>query len=168
MSEAPSTSWAIWAWQAYKDGRLVDAPAPPAVQPDAAAIREAALREVLEACAAEVDQMRKIWRGANNANKMRRELETDGAFEILAVLAGMISIEKEVMPSERPVRDRQADIGPGNRLIAGAALEVADSWLTRWAAHVGPCIGGAACTCGLSRVRFDVASALETRAALAA
>ena len=24
MSEAPSTSWAIWAWQAYKDGRLVE------------------------------------------------------------------------------------------------------------------------------------------------
>ena len=25
MSEAPSTSWAIWAWQAYRDGRLVEA-----------------------------------------------------------------------------------------------------------------------------------------------
>ena len=58
--------------------------------PDAAAIREAALREVLEALAAKVDQMRQIRRKANNANKMRRELEADGAFEILAVLAGMI------------------------------------------------------------------------------
>ena len=27
MSDGPSTSWANWAWQAYKDGRLVDAPA---------------------------------------------------------------------------------------------------------------------------------------------
>jgi hypothetical protein len=34
MSDAPSTSWAIWAWQAYKDGRLVDAQALPSVQPD--------------------------------------------------------------------------------------------------------------------------------------
>ena len=25
MSEAPATSWAIWAWQAYRDGRLVEA-----------------------------------------------------------------------------------------------------------------------------------------------
>jgi hypothetical protein len=25
MSDAPSTSWAIWAWQAYRDGRLVEA-----------------------------------------------------------------------------------------------------------------------------------------------
>ena len=24
MSEAPATSWAVWAWQAYKDGRLVE------------------------------------------------------------------------------------------------------------------------------------------------
>jgi hypothetical protein len=46
--------------------------------------REAALREVLEALAAEVDPMRRMWRGANNANKMCRELEADGAFELLA------------------------------------------------------------------------------------
>lgn len=42
------------------------------------------------------------------------------------------------------------------------ALEIADSWLTRWAAHVGNCQGGSKCTCGLSRVRYDVAHALET------
>jgi len=23
--EAPATSWAVWAWQAYRDGRLVEA-----------------------------------------------------------------------------------------------------------------------------------------------
>ena len=27
MSDMPSTSWAIWAWQAYRDGRLVEADA---------------------------------------------------------------------------------------------------------------------------------------------
>ena len=93
----------------------------PAVQPDAAAIRKAALREVLEACAAEVDQMRKIWRGANNANKMRRELEADGAFELLAVLAGMISIGKEVMPDAAQSPPAGHDIGPGDQAVAGAA-----------------------------------------------
>jgi hypothetical protein len=95
-----------------------------AMQPAAAAIREAALREALEVCAAEVDQMRKIRRGDNNANKMRRELEADGAFEILAVLAGMISIEKEVMPLDAGTTETQTqahDIGPGDQAVAGAA-----------------------------------------------
>lgn len=35
--EAPSTSWAVWAWEAYREGRLVDASATPA--PDAAVKR---------------------------------------------------------------------------------------------------------------------------------
>jgi hypothetical protein len=102
-----------------------------AVQPDAAAIREAALRKVLEVCTAEVDQMRKIWRRANNAkwqslrrDKMRSELETNGAFEILAVLAGMISVEKEVMPSDREPARPASDIGPGDQAVAGAAPTV--------------------------------------------
>ena len=25
--ETPSTSWAVWAWQAYREGRLVEVPA---------------------------------------------------------------------------------------------------------------------------------------------
>lgn len=29
--ETPSTSWAVWAWQAYREGRLVEASALPAV-----------------------------------------------------------------------------------------------------------------------------------------
>ena len=29
-NQAPSTSWAVWAWQAYRDGRLVEALATPA------------------------------------------------------------------------------------------------------------------------------------------
>lgn len=40
--EAPSTSWSVWAWQAYRDGRLVEA--------NPAAIREAALREAAALC----------------------------------------------------------------------------------------------------------------------
>jgi hypothetical protein len=83
-------------------------------------------------------------------------------------LGSALNTGKEVMPDEARTTRAAHDIGPGDQAVAGAALEAADSWLTRWAAHVGPCIGGAACTCGLSRVRFDVASALETRAALAA
>jgi hypothetical protein len=91
-------------------------------QPDAAAIREAALREVLEALAAEVDQMRRKAAKANNANKMRRELEADGAFEILAVLAGMIdNTGKEVMPDAASSARGSSDIGPGDQAVAGAA-----------------------------------------------
>lgn len=29
--ETPSTSWAVWAWQAYREGRLVEASALPVV-----------------------------------------------------------------------------------------------------------------------------------------
>ena len=31
MNDTPSTSWAFWAWQAYKDGRLVERPDAPHV-----------------------------------------------------------------------------------------------------------------------------------------
>jgi hypothetical protein len=123
----PEPQWLLTALDAEKgaerDFALKDF-GNPAVQPDAAAIREAALREALEVCAAEVDQMRKIRRGANNANKMRRELEADGAFELLAVLAGMISIGKEVMPLDAGTTETQTqayDIGPGDQAVAGAA-----------------------------------------------
>jgi len=39
MSDAPSTSWATWAWQAYREGRLVEADI---VQPQISAERERA------------------------------------------------------------------------------------------------------------------------------
>jgi hypothetical protein len=111
------------AAQADYDARILSA-LEPAVQRDAAAIREAALREALAACAAKVDQMRQISRRANNANKLRHELETDGAFEILAVLAGMIdNTGKEVMPDDQTSNSTHTrpDIGPGDQAVAGAA-----------------------------------------------
>jgi len=114
-TSCPDSHWGPWVAERIR--------ALPAVQPDAAAIREAALKEVLESLAAEVDQMRRIWRRANNANKMRRELEADGAFELLAVLAGMISIGKEVMPVATQSPPARHDIGPGDQAqaVAGAA-----------------------------------------------
>lgn len=44
------------------------------------------------------------------------------------------------------------------------ALRIADSWLERWAQHVGNCRGDITCTCGLTRVRYDVISALSPEA----
>ena len=41
-----------------------------------------------------------------------------------------------------------------------AGLRIADSWLERWAVHVGACQSGEGCTCGLTRVRYDVARTL--------
>ncbi len=40
------------------------------------------------------------------------------------------------------------------------ALKTAGAWLERWAEHVGNCVGGDQCTCGLTRVRYEVAIAL--------
>jgi hypothetical protein len=40
------------------------------------------------------------------------------------------------------------------------ALKTADAWLQRWAEHVGNCAGEGECTCGLTRVRYEVAMAL--------
>lgn len=42
-----------------------------------------------------------------------------------------------------------------------AALGIAQSWLDRWAVHVADCRDGYQCSCGLTRVRFDVAAALH-------
>lgn len=41
------------------------------------------------------------------------------------------------------------------------ALETAESWIERWAAHVGNCRGGDVCTCGRTAVLAEVRKALE-------
>lgn len=40
------------------------------------------------------------------------------------------------------------------------ALKGAGAWLDRWAAHVGSCLGGRFCTCGLTAIRAEVEIAL--------
>lgn len=62
--------------------------------------------------------------------------------------------ERETLRSEVERQDREIE-----RLRA--ALLIAQSWLDRWAAHVADCRGGDQCSCGLTRVRFDVAAALD-------
>ena len=44
-----------------------------------------------------------------------------------------------------------------------AALRANQSWLERWASHVGGCEAGYKCTCGLSAVRFETSTALDER-----
>lgn len=41
------------------------------------------------------------------------------------------------------------------------ALEGAESWLDRWATHVGNCAGVGFCTCGLSLVRYETSDTLK-------
>ncbi len=43
------------------------------------------------------------------------------------------------------------------------ALRAAESWLERWADHVGRCRGGEQCTCGLTAVQYDIRAALKTQ-----
>lgn len=46
-----------------------------------------------------------------------------------------------------------------------AALESVDTWLDRWAVHVGRCEGGHRCTCGLTAIRYEVSAALAAQPA---
>lgn len=48
------------------------------------------------------------------------------------------------------------------------ALRTADSWLERWAEHVGSCRGGELCTCGLTRVRYEVTEAIQSQPVICA
>lgn len=41
------------------------------------------------------------------------------------------------------------------------ALEIAKSWIDRWAPHISICSGGYECTCGRTRVLFDIANAID-------
>ena len=71
--EAPSTSWAVWAWQAYRDGRLVET--------DPAAIRAAALREAEEAL--------RDWQDSLNTHRSTETAITVGmAADVVLALIG--------------------------------------------------------------------------------
>ena len=41
------------------------------------------------------------------------------------------------------------------------ALTAAESWLERWASHVGKCAGGSQCTCGLTAIHYEARAALS-------
>jgi hypothetical protein len=95
----------------------------PAVQPDAAAIREAALREASEIAAqegwpssmsdAEYEAMTGIEEGSMNC-----------ATRIEAAILALIDTGKEVMPLDAGTTETQTqahDIGPGDQAVAGAA-----------------------------------------------
>lgn len=44
-----------------------------------------------------------------------------------------------------------------------AAAESANSWLSRWAEHVGKCKGGNMCECGLTAIKYETSSAALSR-----
>ena len=43
---------------------------------------------------------------------------------------------------------------------AGEAMKGPNDWLDRWAAHVGSCVGGSFCTCGLTMARYELETML--------
>ncbi len=64
------------------------------------------------------------------------------------------------------VHGQEKSINEANaRLIAAApellqSSEIALSWLESWGQHVGNCEGGDKCTCGLTRVKYDLSAAI--------
>ena len=41
------------------------------------------------------------------------------------------------------------------------AVRTAGAWCNRWAEHVGSCHGAEQCTCGLTRVRWELYRAVQ-------
>jgi hypothetical protein len=97
--------------------RCSDAHALPAVQPDAAAIREAALAEALAAL---------YWAKAN-LQSLAAQCRQEGATfpmvdrAIQSALDVFYNPGKEVMPDEARTTRAAHDIGPGDQAVAGAA-----------------------------------------------
>ena len=69
---------------------------------------------------------------------------------------------KELAGKEIELAAKDAEIAALRDKLARAAeaLEGNASWLERWAKHVGNCVGGASCTCGLTLARFECDAAL--------
>ena len=57
-------------------------------------------------------------------------------------------------------RNERGAMAAENRRLR-EALEGAESWLDRWATHVGNCAGGEFCTCGLTFVRYETSDTLK-------
>ncbi len=113
---------------AIKRGHL----ALPAVQPDAAAIREAALVKALDAAfpivrkASVAAKMDAVNASPSDPTALRREAwirECDAALElVVSALALIDNPRKEVVPSEPNGSAKgPRDIGPGDQAVAGAA-----------------------------------------------
>ena len=115
MSNAPSTSWANWAWQAYKDGRLVDAPALPAVQPDA---REAALHELADDLEALADDLCHLSEAAR-FNLHTRAAGIRNALVALIDKPAVQPVREEVMPDVEDTQHTRPDAAPASTAYAG-------------------------------------------------
>ena len=61
-------------------------------------------------------------------------------------------------PPSAPGDEAPAPVPADAELVE--ALKTAEAWLARWAVHVGPCAEGELCTCGLTRVRFELEAAM--------
>lgn len=88
----------------------------------AAAIREAALREALDAAAAETDRLRAAKKKHAHKSDIKGEAMAEGAFQVATALAGLIDIpRKEVMPDVRNYQDTAHDTAPAGLSAGGGA-----------------------------------------------
>lgn len=69
------------------------------------------------------------------------------------------AIERSEAELKREAADRIEALTAEVERLRGA-LKTAGAWLDRWARHIGDCPGIDACTCGLTRVRYEATTAL--------
>jgi hypothetical protein len=133
LANAPTRDAAKVAAQAHYDARILSA-LEPAVQPDAAAIREAALREALETCLTAMeradfadgwcccgDDMLKHPSPMDCGHTPVDIAEYHASLAIKNARAAL-NTGKEVMPNEPDGSAEEArNIGPGDQAVAGAA-----------------------------------------------
>jgi hypothetical protein len=77
-------------------------------------------------------------------------------------IAALPAVQPDAHVNETPKSEHEAE----NMLTLDAAaireaLKAAESWLERWAVHVGNCAGGRVCTCGLTLVQYETGAALK-------
>ncbi len=74
----------------------------------------------------------------------------------LQMLESEQAFKRRALAAEAALAKAQGEV---ERLREGS--KIAEAWLERWAQHVANCAGGNQCTCGLTRVRYDVSTALQ-------
>jgi hypothetical protein len=169
LANTPTRDTAKAAAQADYEARILSA-LEPAVQPDAAAIREAALGKALDAAfpivrkAFVAAKMDAVNASPSDPTALRREAwmrECDAALELVVSARALIdNTGKEVMPDDQTSNSThpRSDTGPGDQAVAGAAKfaldrirewesdNLTDGTERDWHGHVGPALARLAST----------------------
>lgn len=89
---------------------------------------------------------------------------TDADYNTMRAMAGLYPVKLTSAQLSALLARLDAITAERDALLAANeaatdALKTAASWLELHARHIGTCARGMACTCGLTRVRFEVESA---------